>query len=148
MALIKNSLFIQLFVMLANTLPVGAKLVLQITSGAADRTHHSPATSCTRPPPQRPRDLCAWRPPSSAAGVDSHVDLRHANYNDHWELQLVFACAVAHYISRCVSACCLSVCLSVAVCLSHAVCLLHACRFVFLSMSVCRMSVAVCLSHV
>jgi hypothetical protein len=37
-ALIHDSLFIQLFVLLAKTVPVGAKLVLQITAGAADRT--------------------------------------------------------------------------------------------------------------
>jgi hypothetical protein len=109
-ALITGCLFIQLVSALTAILPQGAKLVFQLTAGAvagsADASHH-PRTLRATAASATVRSLriqCRYPRVSSVSGVDSHVDLRHANYMRLWELQLVFASAVAHYLVRCVVA--------------------------------------------
>ena len=102
MALIKNSLFIQLFVALADTLPVGAKLVLQITAGAADRTHHSPATVFPRDRRLSDPAICAHggpvRLPQASTPTSTSATPTTTGFGS-----CSFACAVAHYMSRCVT---------------------------------------------
>ena len=63
------------------------------------RSLHATAVSAT---PPRSLHIQCGPLRLSHSGVDSHVDLRHALFSDLWELQLVFACALAHYIARCV----------------------------------------------
>ena len=65
--------------------------------------YHTPSSDVARDGRRRPCGLYAsMRPPSPAAGVDSHLDLRHANFSRFWELQLVFAASILHFLARCV----------------------------------------------